>query len=415
MTKEREVVITGIGTILPNCDDSETFWHQIKSGSSQLALIDDPSWPGNRVPAGCVGGFDSEKYLSEIPKKYRVSYSRLLQHYLASLFLARRDSALDQIKLPAERVGIYEGCSRGTIEYYDERIRLESELPAMEVYSRETLVNGINGQTVGVAAALLNVCGPTISMAGACSGGALATGQAFRDVREGLVDVAYATGHDSALVPALFAAYRKAGILNSGSDSTSFVVKPYDKERESTVVFGEGAVTLILEEAEKAKARGARILAKISAYSHGNEGRHPFRPGVNLERSLQLLNSLFASSGSSVGELDFLVGHGNGSPVSDMAEMDLREIFLGNRAHEVPWLSMKPIYGHALAASNSVNIAASALMLHHGRTVSTINMDNPLSDTLNTVRENSECTTGVAFSWGMGGTVAALLLERDPT
>lgn len=409
---KREVVITGIGLILPNCDSPETFWAHIKSGSSQISLIDDPSCPGTQISAGSVENFDAERYLLDIPKHYRVDYSRLLQHYLASLFLARRDSAIDLNSLPSERVGIYAASSRGTLEYYDQKIRMEMELPAMEIYSREALINGINGQTVGVAAALLHVCGPTLSLTGACCGGALATGQAFRDIQDGAVDVAFSTGHDNALVPAFFATYRKVGILGRGTKSEPAVVRPYNAERESTVVFGEGAVTLVLEEAERARARGARILAKVSAYSHGNEGRNPFRIGVNLDRSVQLLNSLFPESGAAVGELDFVVGHGNGSPVSDAAEIDIRGRFLGSRANVVPWISLKPIYGHLLAGSSSVDVAASALMLHHGCVVPTINLDHPIDDTLKITPEISRCALGAAFSWGMGGTITALLFER---
>jgi len=411
---KREVVITGIGPILPNCDSSQKFWGQIKSGSSQLSTISDPSSPDESLPAGRISDFDPQKYISEIPPRYLSSYSPLIQHYLASVFLARDDAGLQLSALAPERIGIYEGSSRGAIEHVDNRIRMEAHQPAREVYSRQDLISGINGQTVGVAAALLNVCGPTLSLSGTCCSGAMAAGLAFRDIRDGLVDAAFATGHDRALTPALFASYGEAQLISREPDPTQPSTTPYGNEQAS-LVFGEGAVTLALEEYEHAKRRGARILAKVSACAQGNEGRNPRRIGMNTDRFIQLLESVFETARIHRDETGFVVGHGNGVPVSDAKELECYRRFFGKKTAEISLISVKPVYGHILGGSSAANIAAAALMLHHGYIIPTVNGADVLSEDFANVngsgREAPGCRAGVACSWGMGGHLSAVLFE----
>jgi 3-oxoacyl-(acyl-carrier-protein) synthase len=406
MRSQREVVITGIGPILPNCDNRIDLWSQINSGKNQFSQISNPAYPRNKIPAGLVNNFDPKSYLGQVSSKFRKNYSHHLQQYLASLFIALEDSSLDPSGLSSDRTGIYEGSSRGTLEYYDTKIRQEVDSPASEVYSRNSLINGINGQTAGVAASLLNIHGPTLSLTGTCSGGALATGHAFRDIQHGIIDIAIATGHDNALVPALFAAYEKAGILGSNPDIADTGVTPYRQNRNSTLIFGEGSVTLVLEEKEKAIARGANILARIVSFAHGNEGSHPLRIGINLDSSVSLLENVTSTAGISRDHIDFVVGHGNGTPLSDAAEIELRRRFFGQHSTKVPWMSMKPIYGHSLACSSSVNIAATALMLNHQSIVHSPHTQPVESTAMRT------CKYGVAFSWGMGGTISTLLLGQ---
>ncbi len=411
---EREVVITGIGPILPSCDHVDIFWDHIKSGNSQLDLMSDPSLPGKVIPAGCIRNFDPAKYLSTIPERYVSSYSPLLQHYLASLFLAREDAGLDLSLLSPDRIAIYDGSSRGTIAFWDKKIKMEADLPPSDVYSRKDIISGVNGVTTGVAAALLNIYGPTISFSGSCCSGLFATGQAFRDISSGVVDAAFATGYDEALTASLFASYREAGIISQESEYAQQASKPYDNE--PSLVFGEGAVTLMLEEHEFAQRRGANILAKITSYTQGNEGYNPYRSGGNIERSVHLLQSLFKSTNLHPEQTDFFVGHGNGVPQSDIAEINVVKQFFGKMVADIALISVKPIYGHIIGGSSSVNIAAAALMLHNNYLVPTVNAGCLLSqiskDYDNKGKHKPDCSQGVAFSWGMGGNIAAMLLEK---
>ena len=270
----RQVVITGIGPLLPNCDGRDVFWKHLKAGDRQLTVISDPSDPERTVSVGRIGGFDPDKYLAEVPKRHLAGYSRELRFYLASLLLARDDARLDIDRVPGDRVGLYDGSSRGSVEFWDERIRLEADRSARDVYSRKDILNAINGQTVGIGAALFGVTGPTLAFAGSCTAGMIAAGQAYRDVADGQVDVAFATGHDNPLTPALFAMYCEAGLIGPRSVDPESATQTSGED--TGLAFSEGAITLVLEEGESARARGARVLGRIRGYRNGNEGGNPF-------------------------------------------------------------------------------------------------------------------------------------------
>ena len=410
---DRRVVITGIGLLLPNCDRCDIFWQHLREGESQISLVSDPLEPERSLPFGRVHDFNPDKYLHELEIHYR-KYCRELQFYLASLLMAQKDAGLILKQIPRQRIGIYDGSSRASIEFWYNKIQMEATRPLQDIYTSKDIINGLPGQTVGVAASLLNICGPTVSFAGACSAGAIATGYAFREICSGEIDVAFASGHDTAFIPPFIAMYRDAALLSHERQTASQALKLFGKQPGT--VFGEGAVTLVLEEQEFAKQRGARAIARIIGYRHGNSGQHPTKIDIDGEYPSKLLQGLCAASEVHPQQIDFVVGHGNGVPQSDFSELNyMRQIF-GERFEQVPLISTKPIYGHTMGAASSVNIGAAALMLHHNYIIPTINVD---PDQVNLAYYRSHhgievpnCKIGATFSYGMGGLNTALLLQQ---
>lgn len=405
---EREVVVTGIGLLLPNCDDPDTFWQYLKSGTSQLAVIPDPSDPTRSVVAGRMGQSDADRHLAEVPEQHLQHYSREVRFYLASVLQARDDAGLKNGRVTGERTGIYDGSSRGAVEFWDQRVRVEAERPARDLYSRKDILNAINGQTVGIAAALFGTTGPALALGGSCAAGLIATAQACRDIEADRVDVAFTTGHDFALTPGLFAAYGEAGLLRRATDAS---------DSEGLLAFSEGAVTLALEEREFALARGARILARITGHGYCNEGKNPFTVDPTGRSQARLIGSVLRSAGIETSDVDFVVGHGNGLRDSDMAEKRYMRILFGDQADNTPFISTKQVFGHTLGASGVVNLAAVALMLHHGHVLPSNGTGTlhaqPSGEDGNADRGSPDVSRGVAFTCGMGGLISACLLERE--
>jgi 3-oxoacyl-[acyl-carrier-protein] synthase II len=412
----REVVVTGIGVILPNCDHRESFWRQIRDGDSQLRMEPDPSNPLESCPIGSIRDFDPARYLAEIPERFRAVYPREIQIYLASLLLARDDAGLDFARLASRRVGLFDGSSRTGFSFWYDRIREEATSPLREIYTRRELMVGLPGQTVGIAASLFRVRGSTYSFSGTCSSGAIAIGHAYREIALGEIDVAFATGHDTALLPPLFAMYQDANLLSLEREDARRAVKPY--VGHSTNAFGEGAVTMTLESRAHAEARGAPILAVLAGYGYGNNGYHPTTVDVAGVRPAEVLQALLERGNTAVEEVGFVVGHGNAVQLSDVSEENYMRHVFGQRAKEVPLISTKPIYGHTLGASSAVNAAAAALMLHHGYIIPTINIDATRQKRAANHQPNRgearQCEAGIAMSYGMGGHNAALLFRRSP-
>ncbi|RYE94109.1 MAG: hypothetical protein EOO75_02810, partial [Myxococcales bacterium] len=131
----REVVITGMGVVLPGCDRRETFWQQLRDGQSQLTMEPAPDEPTLRCPMGRIHGFDPDAYLGEFPSRFYERYPRELQIYLASVLLARDDAALRLEAEVPERIGLFDGSSRSSFEFWYDTIPQEASVARHDLYT----------------------------------------------------------------------------------------------------------------------------------------------------------------------------------------------------------------------------------------------------------------------------------------
>lgn len=404
-----EVVVTGLGVILPNCDDSAVFWRQLKEGECQLSIEPDP---GDEIACaiGRVRDFDGAKYLRDVPAKFWSGCSKEQLFYLASVVSAWRDAGLELDALKSETVGLFDGTSRGSFAFLYELARAD---PKTRPSLRELNLAALPGQSVGIAAAILGVRGPTYTYNGSCASGAIAIGNAFREIQAGRIAVACGTGHDAALVGPLFQVYRDAGLVSPETTDPRLAIRPY--AGSFTNAFGEGSVTLVLESREHAEARGARILAEIVGYRHGNGGAHPTDVDFTGERPARLIAESLEEGQLSPDDVDFVVGHGNGVLASDISELNYMKRVFGARTREVPLISTKPVYGHTLGAASAINVAAAVMMLHHAYVAPTIGIDRKrVVSGFNHQAHGSEraLRAGIAMSYGIGGQNASIVMRR---
>jgi 3-oxoacyl-[acyl-carrier-protein] synthase II len=247
-----------------------------------------------------------------------------------------------------------------------------------------------------------------------CCAGAVAIGHAWRELMLGEVDVALASGHDSSLAAPFYHMYRDAGLISEERDDARRALRPF--VGHSRNVFGEGAVTLVLETRAHAEARGAEPLAALRGFKYGNNGGHPISVDAEGARVTALTRELLAHSGVARERIGFVVGHGNGVPQSDRSEELYMQRIFDDRVREVPLLSVKPIYGHLLGGSSALNVAAAALMLHHRWLAPTINIDAAAAsgpvDHLATGGRPTREPAGLSISYGIGGHNTVMLLER---
>ncbi len=406
-----EVVITGIGVMLPGCDNRGTFWQQLRDGETQLRIEYDPEDSEPR-PVGRIGDFVAAQYLPGInPRLYRRCHREQLV-YLCSVVQAALDAGMDPIAMRQRRVGLFDGTSRGSFAFWYDLIRRQVSEPGSRLSVHE-ISAGMPGQAVGIAAAILGTQGPTYTFNGTCAAGAIAIGHAYRELLLGNVEIAFGTGHDVALVEPLFQMYKDAGLMSNAEDPTK-AIQPYTGHHLNA--FGEGAVTLVLETASHARRRGARPLARIAGYHYGNGGTHPTDVDFTGERPARLIAELLERNDVESSEIDFVLGHGNGVRASDISELNYMKRVFGERTRTVPLISTKPVYGHTLGASSALNVAASALMLHNAHTIPTVG-----SDPRGKVHgfnhqekggESRELRAGLVVAYGIGGQNAALALER---
>jgi 3-oxoacyl-[acyl-carrier-protein] synthase II len=404
-----DVVVTGLGVILPNCDDASVFWQQLRDGQCQLNIEPDP---GDEIACaiGRVRDFAAEKYLGAVPQRFWGNCSKEQLFYLSSVVSACRDAGVSLASLASDTVGLFDGTSRGSFAFLYELARDDKKRPSL----RELNLAALPGQSVGIAASILGVRGPTYTYNGSCASGAIAIGNAFHEIQMGRISMACATGHDAALVGPLFQVYRDAGLVSAENADPKLAIRPYAGSLANA--FGEGAVTLVLESREHAEARGARILSELVSYRYGNGGAHPTDVDFTGERPARLIFEALEDAQLTPDDVDFVIGHGNGVLASDISELNYMKRVFGARTRDVPLISTKPVYGHTLGAASAINCAAAVLMLHHAYVAPTIGIDRRrIVSGFNHQADHGVSRllrAGVAVSYGIGGQNASIVLRR---
>lgn len=409
----QEVVITGIGFVLPGCGDRETFWGQLADGRSQLALEPDPIRPGHRRAVGRATSFDPEEALDGLPRRLWDRWPREILLYLGSLVRAAGDAGMGLDALAGAQVGLFDGCARPGFQFWSEKHEAAGGGGVASTYGKQDIIRSLPGQAAGIGAAIFRVQGPAHTFTSTCASGAVAIGHAAREIALGEIDVALAGGHESSLAAPLFQMYRDAGLLSMEEADPRRAVAPY--ERHSGNAFSEGAVTLVLESRAHAEARGARVLARLAGYRYGNNGAHPTAVDDTGERPAAVVRQLLDRARVPLADVGVVVGHGNGVRASDESETAYMKLLFGERVAEVPLVSTKPVYGHTLGASSAVNVAAAALMVEHDFIIPTANVAAGLhagvSHQGGTGRART-CPAAVAMSYGMGGHNAAVAVAK---
>jgi 3-oxoacyl-[acyl-carrier-protein] synthase II len=373
-----------------------------------------PGGDGERWPVGRISGFEAQHWLGRFPRPYYERYHREQQLYLASMMIALDDAQLEVAGLPRDRIGIFDGTSRGNFDFWYDRARAETERAPHELYTRRELLSATPGQAANLAASLLGIRGPVYTFNVTCCSGAAAIGQACHALERGEIDVALASGHDSSLQTPMYAMYRDAGLLSTERDDARRAIRPYvDCTRNA---FGEGAITLVLESREHAARRGATPLATIHGWKLGNNGGHPLHVDAEGGRAATLIAQVLDEAEVDRDRIGFVVGHGNGVAQSDHSELAYMQRVFAARTPQVPLISCKPVYGHILGASSALNIAATILMLHHGWIVPTLNIDparvpGPV-DHLAGGGRASDTSAALAVSYGIGGHNAVTLVGK---
>jgi 3-oxoacyl-[acyl-carrier-protein] synthase II len=386
-------------------------WEHLVNGRSQLRLEPNPAAPGRSVAIGRLND-EGERLLDDHPQRVRERWSREQKLHLTSVLLARADAKLDREKVARpERVGIFDGTSRANLEYLIERLERRRE---GQPWGRTELTVAMPNHAAPLAASHLGLRGPACTFSAACASGAVAIGYAQRAIERGELDVAYATGHDTPLLAPVYETYHEAGVLNYDPKSAATALRPF-VEPEGTV-FGEGSVTLVLESYEHAAKRGVQPMATIVDFAHGNNGVHPIHVDASGESPARLISTMLERSGIAPQDLTFVVGHANGTAQTYASETALMKNLFGTRAASIPLLSTKPIFGHLMGGASALDVAAAVLMVHHGRTFSTINTDH------DRVPEGmchravdfmaGRARRGLATSYGMGGQMSAVLVEN---
>jgi 3-oxoacyl-[acyl-carrier-protein] synthase II len=358
-----------------------------------------------------VNDFDAKDYV-EAKKVKRLD--RFGTFSVACAKQAIEDSGIDMAREDRERVGVMMGSALGGIRMAEEQLAvfLSQGLRAVE----PGLALGVFGGSASCNIAIeLGAMGPNSTNAMSCASGSIAVGEAFRAIRDGYADVMFAGGAEAPLAPLCYGAFAIIRAMSTRDDDPSASSRPFDKDRDGFVM-GEGAAILILEELERARARGAHIYAEVVGYGTSNDAHHMTAPRPDGSQAARSMRLALRDAEVAPHEVAYVNAHGSSTPLNDPTETLAVKATIGEHAPKFQVISTKSYYGHALGASGAIELAITALALEQKWLPPTLNLDSPDPvcdlDYIPKVGRDADVEYALSNSFGFGGINAAVVLKR---
>ena len=409
---KRRVVVTGIGVISPLGTGIEKNWKRIlegRSGIRRITKFDATNFPVQI--AGEVPDFNPDDF---IEKKEIKKMDTFIQYALAASIMAQKDAGLEITSDNAERVGVYIGSGIGglpAIEHWHSILKEKGPDRITPFFIPMVLINLASGQV----SIKLGAKGPNTCAVTACATGTHSIGDAYNLIRNGEADAMVAGGTESTITPLCIAGFNAMKALSTNNAEPQKASRPFDKNRDGFIV-AEGAGVIVLEEAESAKKRGARIYAEIIGYGMNADAYHMTTPSPDGEGAERCISLAIKSAQINPHEVDYINAHGTSTYYNDLYEtMAIKKVFK-EHAKKLAISSTKSMTGHLLGAAGGVEAVFTALSLYHGIMPPTINYENPdpecdLDYVPNKAREK-KIKIAISNSFGFGGTNAALVFKK---
>ncbi len=408
----RRVVITGIGAVTPIGNDAQTSWQNLVSGISGAAPITQFDATGYFANFACE--LKDFKPTDWIDYKTARRMDRFAQMVVAAARQAETDSGLD-ISAESDRIGASIATGIGGLQsFQDCHTQLRDRGPdRVNPFSIPAIIPNLGAGWVSIE---LGTRGPLSAQCTACAASNMAIGEGADAIRLGRADVMFCGGTEAPVTEVGIAGFGAMRALSRRNDDPEHASRPFDIERDGFVM-GEAGAVLVLEELERAKARGAKIYAELAGYGVSSDAQHITEPdptGVNPARAMQMA---LGDAGLDASEIDYVNAHGTSTPLGDASETRVIKLALGEEnARKTPISSTKGSTGHCLGAAGAVEAIFSTLAITNGVLPPTINYEvaDPECDLDYIPNEARPADVRVAMSnsFGFGGHNASIVLKR---
>lgn len=392
--------------------DTEQTWEAVIAGRSGVGPI--TKFDASELPtqiAAEVRGFDATKFFS---KKYLRQMDTFIQYAVAASYMALENAGMHEDRPPAERTGVYVGSGLGgitTIESTHLAMREKGWRHGISPYFVPALIINLAGGQISI---FQGFKGPLMSHVSACSTAAHSIGEAYLAIRYGRADVMVAGGTESTITALSVGGFAAARALSKRNDEPTKASRPFTKSRDGFVM-GEGCGLLILEDMERAKARGANIIAEIVGYGANSDAHHVTAPRPDGEGAQACIRLTLEDAGVSADAIGYVNAHGTSTGADTVESSAIRKVF-GAHADKLQVSSTKSMHAHLLGAAGAVEGALCCLALQRGILPPTINLDDPDPscdlDYIPHQARHAELEYALSNSFGFGGTNACLLFKR---
>lgn len=403
MNNHRRVVVTGIGAVTSIGTNVPDFWKALLGGLcgiKKLTLFDASAY---RTQTAAQVQDIPDGFLS--PKQKR-RMSRADRMGLAAALEAVRQSGLDLSREDPTRIGVILGG--GTSGLIDSEAFYERYLKGKKARPSKVL-NHLPDAITDRVAQYFCLRGLKSTITTACSSSANAMGYAHDAIAAGLADVILTGGSD------VLARLTYAG-FNSLRSVDPDPCRPFDRDRKGLSI-GEAAGILVFEERERARARGAPILAEFLGYGVTSDAYHMTAPDPSGVAGARTIRAALESARVDASQIDYINAHGTATPQNDSAETAAIKVALGQRAHRIPVSSIKSMIGHCLCASGAIEAVATVLTVSEGKIPPTIHYQSPDPgcDLDYVPNEARDARVGIALSnsFAFGGNSSVVVLGAE--
>lgn len=411
MSERRRVVVTGIGAVTPLGNSASETWDGLKNGKNGIAPITLFDTEKFKAKLGAeVKDFDPKKYL-EVNDVLRTD--RYAQLAVAAAQQAADESGIEGAVDP-DRFAVIFGTGIGGISTFEaEHTKLTEKGPRR--VSPLFVPMMIGNMAAGMIAIRHDCRGSAMPAVTACASGSNAIGEAMRLIRHGYADAVITGGAEAAITPSAVAGFVNMQALSTSEDPDAASL-PFDRRRGGFVI-GEGAVALILEEYEHAKARGAKIYGEVCGYGSTCDAHHITAPHPEARGGAQAMKDAMREANYRETDVVYVNAHGTGTPMNDAVETVAIKKALGeDNAKKAYVSSTKSMTGHMLGAAGAVEALACLYALNEGIIPPTINLNEQdeacdLNCVPNTAAK-ADITLALSNSLGFGGHNACLAFRK---
>ena len=411
LTNPRRVVVTGMGAVSPAGFGVDALWDRVMSGETAITALPGDMAEEYRVAvAGCIPGYDPIE--AGFSKKEARRLAPFVQYAIIAADEAMEASGIDLEAEDLTRFACTFGSGIGGLHIFQEQSTVLAEQGARKVNPLfiPIMIENMAAGHLSIRYGLRGSCTSTVT---ACATGTHNIGDAFRLIQSGRADMVLAGGSEESIAPMALAGFMNLGAITKETDPR-IASRPFDANR-SGFVPGEGAGALVLEDLDHARARGARIVCEVTGFGSTGDAHHMTAPDPSGEGIARSMAQALAEGGFGIEDLGHLNAHGTSTHANDLTEATALCLLAGDRASEIPVMSVKGALGHMLGGTGAVEAVVMACALEHDVVPPTAGFCD--ADPACPVRVSNAPVTGyrqkvaLSNSLGFGGHNATLALS----
>ncbi len=413
--ESKRVVVTGLGAITPIGNTVKDFWEGLvngKNGACEITRFDSTLY---KTHFACeVKGYNPDDFFD---KKTARKYDLFAQFDIVAADEAIADSGITPENTDFDNVGVLLTSGIGGVNHFFNEMKEFFQGDGTPRFSPFLITKMIANMPGGVISIKYGFCGPNFATVSACASSAHAIMEAFNYIRYGKCDVVIAGGAGAAIGECGIGGFNSMHALSTRNDDFMTASRPFDLNRDGFVM-GEGAGSIVLEEYEHAKARGAKIYAELVGGGVSADAYHITAPHPEGKGGILSMRRALKDAEITPEAIDHINTHGTSTPAGDLAEpIAIKEVF-GEHAYNISINSTKSMTGHLLGGAGAVEAIASILALKNGIIPPTINHfdDDPQIDSRLDFTFNKACKRDIHYalsnSFGFGGQNATLIFKK---